>query len=209
VPAQQVDDVRNAIAFLETRPEIDASRIALVGVSLGAAVALAAAGVDERVKAMVAVAGPSDLWRVWSAMPNFAAFHEKVRAARRAFVERGEVSYVRVSKLLSSDPETCAKIERDAPSYPAWRPEITFESLASLFELRAESVAHKSRASCFIYCGDDALIGRREAESAYAAAREPKQLVELAGVRHVEIYGEGRGFRPCVDAITAFLAAQL
>jgi pimeloyl-ACP methyl ester carboxylesterase len=209
VPSQQIEDTRNAITFLETRDDVDSERIALVGVSLGAAIALGAAGVDPRVRAMVAVAGPSDLWRTWSALPHFDRFHEKVRAARRAFVATGEVSYIAVSKLLSSDPETCAKIEADAPRFPSWRPEITFESLASLFELRPEQVAHQSRASCFVYCGEDALIGKREATSAFDKAREPKRLVELTGIRHAEIYGTGKGFAPCVDAIAQFLDEQV
>ena len=205
VPSQQIEDARNAITFLESRDDVDAQRIALVGVSLGAAIALGAAGVDARVRAMVAVAGPSDLWRTWSALPQFERFHDKVRAARRAFVATGEVTYISVSKLLSSDPETCAKIDADAPLHPAWRPEITFESLASLFECRPELVAHQSRASCFVYCGEDALIGKREATSAFEKAHEPKRLVELTGIRHAEIYGTGAGFVPCVDAIATFL----
>ena len=209
VPTMQVDDVRNAVTFLESIADIDAARIGVVGVSLGAAIALGAAGIDDRIRAMVAVAGPSDLWRVWSQLPAFAGFRDKVRAARRRFVVSGDVSYAPVSKLLSSDPETCQKILDDAPSFPHWRPEITFESLQSLFEFRPEQVAPFCRASCFIYCGDDALIGKNEAVSAWANAREPKQLVELAGVRHAEIYGQGRGFAPCLAAIASFLRDHL
>jgi pimeloyl-ACP methyl ester carboxylesterase len=209
VPQMQVDDVRNAVTYLRTRDDVDPDRIAVVGVSLGAAIALGAAAVDERVRAMVAVAGPSDLWRTWSALPNFAAFHAKVSAARAKFVQTGEVTYVPVVKLLSADAETCAKIVADAPQFPTWRPEITFESLASLFEFRPALVADRARASCFVYCGADALIGKTEATSAYEKAREPKRLVELAGVRHVDIYGAGAGFAPCVEAIASFLEEQL
>lgn len=209
VPSMQIEDVRNATTFLEGVADVDSARIGVVGVSLGAAIALGAAGVDDRIQAMVAVAGPSDLWRVWSQLPDFAAFHAKVLAARRRFVETGEVTYTKVTKLLSSDPETCKKIEDDMVLYPRWRTEITFESLLSVFELRPEKVAAFSRSSCFIYCGEDALIGKGEAVSAFASAREPKRLVELEGIRHAEIYGEGRGFAPCVAAIAAFLDDQL
>ena len=159
VPSMQIEDVRNAVTFLETVAGVDSGRVGVVGVSLGAAIALGAAGVDDRIRAMVAVAGPSDLWRTWSQLPGFAAFHAKVRAARRRFVETGEVTYTQVTKLLSSDPETCKKIEADAVLHPSWRTEITFESLLSVFELRPEKVAAFSRSSCFIYCGEDALIG--------------------------------------------------
>ncbi len=205
VPADQVVDVQNTLSFCETLDDVDAGRAAVVGVSLGAAVALGAAGVDDRVKACVAVGGPSDLWRVWSGLPNFPAFLEKVRAARRQATTTGEARTIRLSRLLSSDPETCALIERDAPSHPTWQPELTFESLLDLFAFRPEQVAAGSRATCFVTCEHDALIGKAEASSAFARCREPRRLVEIPGVHHHEIYGDGAGFAPTIAAIDAFL----
>ena len=160
VPPMQVDDVRAALTFLETVPEVDANRLALFGVSLGASIAVATAGLDARAKATVAVAGPMDLGRVWRAYPGFEGFRAKVWAARQKAVTMNEVSTIKLSRLLASDPETCAKIERDAPHFPRWRPELTFESLADLFEFVPEkTVADISpRAVMFIAPENDRLI---------------------------------------------------
>jgi len=49
-----LDNIR-AIDFLETRPELDASRIGLLGYSQGGGMALAAAGLDPRPKLLMAV----------------------------------------------------------------------------------------------------------------------------------------------------------
>ena len=151
VPEQQVLDVRNAVTWGRSNEGVD--RVVVVGVSLGAAVALAVAGVDgavdNDVDGFAAVGGPSDLWRVWSALPNFSTFHEKVKAARREYVLTGALSTMKLSKLLSSDPGTCALIEQDAKTHPTWTPELTFESLASLFAFRPEkgaATAKKARA---------------------------------------------------------------
>jgi len=46
-------DTMRAIDFLETRPEVDPGRVALMGISGGGTVALYAAALDERVKATV------------------------------------------------------------------------------------------------------------------------------------------------------------
>jgi dienelactone hydrolase len=54
VPQDQVRDVRSAISFLETRPEVDPQRIALLGWVLGGGVVLAAAAEDPRVRAVAA-----------------------------------------------------------------------------------------------------------------------------------------------------------
>lgn len=211
VPAMQVDDVRAALTFLETVPQVDAKRLALFGVSLGASIAVATAGVDARVKATVAVAGPMDLGRVWRAFPGFDGFQAKVHAARQKAVTTNETSTIKLSRLLASDPETCAKIERDAPLFPHWRPELTFESLADLFEFVPEQrVADISpRAVLFVAPENDTLIAGAELPSAHAKAKEPKRLVVLPGLAHHEIYGSGAGFTPTMEATAAFFTEHL
>ncbi len=53
-PRRQVEDLRNAITYLGRRPEVDAKRIGLYGVSFGGGVALQTAAFDRRVRACVA-----------------------------------------------------------------------------------------------------------------------------------------------------------
>ncbi|MFO0599200.1 MAG: alpha/beta fold hydrolase [Myxococcaceae bacterium] len=211
VPPMQVEDVRAALTFLQTVPEVDAKRLALFGVSLGASIAVATAGIDSRAKATVAVAGPMDLGRVWRAYPGFEGFRAKVAAARQKAVTTNEYSTIKLSRLLASDPDTCAKIERDAPLYPHWRPELTFESLADLFEFVPEQsvAAIAPRAVMFIAPENDALIAGAELPSAHAKAGEPKRLVILPGLKHHEIYGSGAGFTPTMEAARGFFAEHL
>lgn len=211
VPQAQVQDVRNALTFLETVPEVDGSKLGLLGISLGCSVAAAAAGTDPRVKAVVAVAGPADLERVWSNFPDFARFRAKVNAAKREFVATGKVTTISVPRLLSSDPDTCALLVKDAPNFPTWKLEITFESLADLFAFKPEDVAHtiSPGASLFIYPSEDALVSKAELTSLYAKAREPKQLVALEGLKHHEVYNDGRGFEPLMKHTLEFFGRYL
>src|ERR1051325_55710 len=53
----QVADTRNAISYLATRPEVDPDKIALVGSSFGAAVAVFTGGADRRVAAVISCGG--------------------------------------------------------------------------------------------------------------------------------------------------------
>ena len=210
VPWMQVEDVRNALTFLETLPEVRPAALGLFGVSLGASVAVAVAGTDARVAAMVAAAGPGDLNRVWSVFPGYPTFYEKIRAARRAFVSTGKVSYIALTRLLASDPEECAMVERDAPSYPGWRPEVTFESLHDLVEFRPEDEAPNIRgASLYIYAQNDVLISPFEVQSLYSKTGGPKELFCLEKLPHPEIYGEGKGFAPMVERSLRFFAVHL
>ncbi len=54
---EQVEDTRAAVDFLQKRPEIDPGRVALLGSSFGAAVAIYTGGVDERVAAVISSGG--------------------------------------------------------------------------------------------------------------------------------------------------------
>jgi alpha-beta hydrolase superfamily lysophospholipase len=212
IPSAQVQDTRNAITYLETRGEVARERIGLFGVSLGCSVAAAVAGQDARVACLVAAAGPAHLGRVWGAFDGFAAFRDKVWAARRRFVSEGEVSYVSVAKLLKSDPETCALLEQDVLKHPTWDLEITFESLADLFEFAPEETADRIQApALYAYPEEDALIARFELSSLYAQTRCPnKRLLCLEGARHVDIYAtEGETFTSFSAAAEGWFAEHM
>ena len=189
-PAQQVRDTQAALTWMQSQPEIDGARLALYGVSLGASVATATAGIDERPKAMVAVAGPMDLRRVWSAFPTFAGFEAKVLAAHERFVATGEVTYISVPRLLSGDPATAELLRAEAPKYPTWDQTVTFESLHDLFAFRPEGHCPtiSPTAAMWIAPEKDDLIARFELGSAHAAARHPKAFVVLEGAEHVDVY---------------------
>jgi carboxymethylenebutenolidase len=53
-----LETVRDAVGHIAAQPGVDAARIAVVGFSLGASLAIAAAGEDARIKAVVDVFGP-------------------------------------------------------------------------------------------------------------------------------------------------------
>ncbi len=61
---QAVLDVRRAADFLRTRPEVDADRVGVTGISLGAIVASVSAGVDARFARAVFVIGGGDFTKV-------------------------------------------------------------------------------------------------------------------------------------------------
>lgn len=195
LPELQVRDARAALDFLQSRPEIDGGRLGVLGVSLGCSVAVATMARDPRVRAGVGVAGPADLGRVWRAFPGFEAFRAKVDAARRTYAATGEARKIRVSRLLSGDPETAAKIEADAPGFPTWDPEVTFESLRDLFEFSPERDARLvgDRPLLLVTPEHDPVIAGDELRSLAAAVGPSARLLVLPGARHVDVYGPAAG----------------
>ena len=88
-----VADVRNALTWLADQPEVDPGRIAVSGQSYGGAVAIRAAGVDDRIAAVVSIGGwgngLSKLRRQHAQEGAWARFTAMLDAGRDA-ASRGE-----------------------------------------------------------------------------------------------------------------------
>ncbi|HEX6484298.1 MAG TPA: alpha/beta fold hydrolase [Ktedonobacteraceae bacterium] len=85
--------IRHAIDYLENRPDVDASRVGLMGVSMGGYYAPRAAAFESRVKAAIAVAGGYNIVGHFDRLP---------RLTRDAFIARTG---------STSEPEALAKLE--------------------------------------------------------------------------------------------------
>src|SRR6266850_1055667 len=90
---EQVEDTRNALSFMAARPEVDGERVAVIGSSFGAAVAIYTAGVDPRVAACVSCGGWGDgvkKFRKQHESPEAWAKFEAMLAEGRKRASRGE-----------------------------------------------------------------------------------------------------------------------
>ena len=72
--------VKAVIDWLETRPDIDAGKIGLWGVSLGGYYAPRAAAFERRVKACIGLSGPYDFGAIWDALPELTRETFRVRS---------------------------------------------------------------------------------------------------------------------------------
>jgi 2,6-dihydroxypseudooxynicotine hydrolase len=72
--------VKAVLDYIETRPDLDASRIGLAGISLGGYYAPRAAAFDKRVKACLALGGPYDWAECWDGLPALTREAFRVRS---------------------------------------------------------------------------------------------------------------------------------
>jgi hypothetical protein len=75
---QNVLDVRRAMDWLETRPDIDSSRMGMSGISLGAIIASLCAGVDRRAKVLLSIDGGADAAGLLWKSPFMAGLHKQL-----------------------------------------------------------------------------------------------------------------------------------
>jgi 2,6-dihydroxypseudooxynicotine hydrolase len=93
------------IDYIETRKDVDASRVGLWGVSLGGYYAPRAAAFEKRIKACIALAGPYDWQECWDDLPEVTrdAFRVRSKSASDAEARKkaGELSLKGVAKNIT------------------------------------------------------------------------------------------------------------
>jgi dienelactone hydrolase len=84
---QGICDVRRAVCWLASRPDVDSSRLGVVGISLGGIVASVATAVDPAVREGVFLLAGGDLSRILWGLPETRAFRESWQAAGRTIAD--------------------------------------------------------------------------------------------------------------------------
>ena len=186
-PMQQVADIRNAVTYLETRPEIDAQRIGLFGVSFGGALGVEAAARDQRIRAVVTVLSPMD----GAAM---------LRGSRREYewVELlGELAEDRRRRVLTGTGEATGHFSPPTPERSkttalsqAPIPPIPLACLDAIREFRPLDAASfiAPRALLLIAATLDPTCPVEHSQLAYEAAGSPKRLVIIDSTEHYGTY---------------------
>lgn len=215
VPQEQVEDVRSAVTFLETAPEIDGSHIGLIGWALGGGVAIEEAADDPRVRTVVAVNAIGDGERAtrfvhtdetWAELLGRIADDRRVRTA----VGRSEL--VHPFSVVRLDEVTRSYVDAELYRNDGFGSEVTLESAEALLRFRPEATVHRlaPRPLLIVHSAENALHSPDESRSLFECASEPKQIVLLEGMGHTEwMFDEHPVFRSLIEIIRPFLDASL
>ena len=180
----QVADTRNAVSYLATRPEVDAQRIALVGSSFGAAVAVFTGGADSRVAAVISCGGWGDGER------KFRGQHPTPEAWAKFtnMLEEGKRQRERTGKSLMVPRYDIVPIPaklRNRMSHGSIM-EFPAETAQSMNDFRADDqIANISpRPVLLLHSANDSVTPTYESIEMFKRARQPAELHLLSDVDH-------------------------
>jgi uncharacterized protein len=186
---EQVRDTRNALSYLAGRPEIHPERIAVVGQSFGAAVAVYAAGVDRRIAACISSGGWGD------GAKKFRKQHASARSWKRftAMMRDGR------RRRRSGKPMMVARYDI-VPIPPRLRGnlapgsimEFPFEVVESMYAFNANEVVGRisPRPLLLLHSASDSVTPTEQSVELFARAGRPTDLHLIADVDHF-MFGEG------------------
>lgn len=163
-------DVKCALDYLASRPEVLSDRIFVVGHSLGGAVSLYALQGEKRVKGLA----------LWSTPKNHN--YNVRKFIRRTKGTLGLYTFLilsRVDKLIN-----VSRLFKLEVYGIGLRPKHVREKLMKLDECEAASKLNDI--PLLIVIGqDDTIVGVDEAQAIYQSANEPKTLVIIEGADHI------------------------
>src|SRR3954451_2826253 len=197
-PATQVEDWRNAVTYLTTRPEIDAARIGAFGSGgTGGGNAVMVAGLDPRIKATVSQVPIAD-GRDW--LHRMRREHEWLEflgrleedARRRVTTGSGECVAPRDGIMVPTPERRQTQIKSDVDTrVPA---QVELASAEAIFAYRPIDVVERiaPRALMLISVERDATTPEDHAAALYERAGAPKRLVIQTGTTHYAAYEQYR-----------------
>jgi pimeloyl-ACP methyl ester carboxylesterase len=200
-PYSRLEDTLAAVGFLSLQPEVDPERIGLYGIAYGGSVGVAAAAIDGRVKALVAVQAIGDGARWLRGVRTPEEYRALVERADRDRAERlatGASRLVDRTEVLKHDPDSARIAEQRRTSGAAAEIPLEFvdDTLAFAPEWVVERIA--PRPTLFLASDGDQVVPAAETAALFARAGEPKQYVVLSGYGHYDVFQP-----PCLDRILA------
>jgi len=184
IPLEEVADARNAVSYMASRPEVDPARIALCGSSLGAGVAVYAAGMDGRVAAVILENGLGNGERIIRSMhtpESWAKFLQLMQDGIRHREKTGTSKMVHRFDIFEMPKELQLNLTSNNSLM-----HFTAETAVGFFMFRPEEMIAKiaPRPILILHSANDRVCNFEEAFSLMRLAKPPVELHLIDGVDH-------------------------
>lgn len=196
-PVWQIEDWRNAIAYMRGRDDMDGERAAIFGSGgTGGGNAVLAAAAEPAVRATISqvpVADGRDWLHRMRAEHEWVAFLASVEAdrRRRAATGTGAVVHPREGIMVETPERRASAVKADVDGrIPS---AVPLAGAHAILEYRPVDVAHRVRGLMVIAVEDDAVTPTDHARRLYDAAASPKKLVLQRGTTHYAAYRQYAG----------------
>jgi pimeloyl-ACP methyl ester carboxylesterase len=181
---QQVEDTRNAVTFLQSHSSVLPERIAVVGSSFGAAVALYTAGIDTRIAGVISSGGWGNgerKFRGQHATPEaWMRFTRMLEEGRRHRETTGESPMVDRDMIVPVPAHLRKHLASNSLD------QFTVDTAQTMYDFRAEEVVGKigPRPLLLMHSSVDSVTPTAESIELFGRANQPKDLHLFAETDH-------------------------
>jgi fermentation-respiration switch protein FrsA (DUF1100 family) len=216
--AGKLADLRDAVGYLGTRPEVDPDRISIVWVCLGGAYAVRAGAFDPRVRAIAGVGGaynsPARL-RDRLGPDGYRGMLAGALANMEAEREGAEVAYLPACSVegpaLMTGEEPFAYYGTERSKSAVWENRMTVDSSWQLLTLDSLTAAELLDRTPFLVVHGtvDEYCTPEGARAVFERATGPKEIEWIETPNHIDIYDRPELVEPAVARVVRFFAEHL
>lgn len=211
-PSHNVEDYHDALSFLKCLPIVDPARIAIWGYSLSGTVALCAAALDKRFRAVVAVA-PTTVWELSKRQQVLA----KAMMDRESRLVGNRPTYLPMVTESGEQPAGFGTglgvegvyqvVRRAVDVLPSFMPSTTLSSYYHISAFQPFGlIPFVSPTPVMLVYGENDLMSPPELQRSliFDVLREPKQLLAVPDMGHMDVLSGPNAFS-VLDAQVSFL----
>ncbi|MDF2187974.1 flavodoxin [Paraflavitalea sp. CAU 1676] len=222
-PAMRVEDFRAATDYLSTHPSIDPNRIGVLGICAGGGFAIKAAETERRLKAVatVSMVDLGQLRREGLAgvlKPQMQQRLEEVGRQRTREANGEPIKYVNyVFNTREEIPASATGMYKEGYDYyrtsrgqhPNSQNKYAFTSLDKLMNFTAlDHVEMIAPRPLLLIVGNQA-DSKYFSDDAFNRAAQPKELFEVSGASHIDMYDKPEYVPQAVKKLTDFFTQHL
>lgn len=224
-PWWEIEDYRNAISYLETRPDIDSGRIGVWGISYSGGHVLILGAVDPRIKVIVANVPVIDGYRTMQRVhgtERFRKLQDAVLEDRRKRFETGEYGYIPMSATPAGPDAELATWPLDevktvfeelkATQAPRHEHRSTLASVELLLQYNAAPYVTRlvnKPVMMIIADNDDITLWDTETEVFESIPSTQKELVVLPSTSHMTLYSNLTALDLAASAAGSWFSSHL
>jgi fermentation-respiration switch protein FrsA (DUF1100 family) len=211
---EQVEDIKNAISFLQIQEEVDPENIGLIGWGMGGANVVRVAAVDKRIKAVAALNGFYNGERWLKSIHTYVEWNNILKT-----IEEDRVRRVTTGESLLEDPfihypldpATNDYVNKELVPLSPFGKQTAIQFTESIATMNADKVAAEiSPRPLFVAHGKDNLLHPLdESVALYEAAKEPKQFYLIDGKHNDFMYHQHPVFQELVQQLKDFFGKHL
>lgn len=211
---EQVEDIKNAITFLQIQEEVDPEQIGLIGWGMGAANVVRVAATDKRVKVVTALNGFFDGERWLRSIHTFVEWNNILKTIEEDRVRRvttGQSFLADPFIHYPLDPDTKQYVQKELEPLSPFGKETVLQFTDSIISMNAEKVvADISPRPIFIAHGQDNLLHPvDESIALFEAAKEPKEFYQINGKHNDFMYHEHPVFQELIQKLKEFFQKHI